>query len=66
MKSKMNGEYNHENDHYDMLDIPLRCRDEEGNGLTQKEIVDELNMLVFTEHDTTSSTSSFILYYLAK
>ena len=49
-----------------MLDILLRCRDEEGNGLTQKEIVDELNTFVFAGHETTSSTSSFILYYLAK
>ena len=65
-ESEINGEYNHENDHYDMLDTLLRCRDEEGNGLTQKEIVDELNTFVFAGHDTTSSTSSFILYYLAK
>ena len=65
-KSKINREDNHENDHYDMLDILLRCRDEEGNGLTQKEIVDELNTFVFAGHDTTSSASSFILYYLAK
>ncbi|KAI6657723.1 Cytochrome P450 4B1 [Oopsacas minuta] len=51
---------------YDMLDLLTRSRDEEGNGLTQKEIIDELNTFVFAGHDTTGAASSFVFYHLAK
>ena len=51
---------------YDMLDLLMMSRDEEGNGLTEEEIIDELNTFVFAGHDTTGSTSSFLFYLLAK
>ena len=50
----------------DMLDLLMKSRDEEGNGLTHKEIVDELNTFVFAGHDTTGSASAFIFYLMAK
>ncbi|KAI6657578.1 Cytochrome P450 4F6-like isoform X2 [Oopsacas minuta] len=51
---------------YDMLYLLIRSRDEEGNGLSHKQIIDELNTVVFVGHDTTGSTSSFVFYHLAK
>ena len=51
---------------YDMLDLLMMSRDEEGNGLTQEEIIDELNTFVFAGHDTIGSASSFVFYLLAK
>ena len=50
----------------DMLDFLMKSRDEEGNGLTHKEIVDELNTFVFAGHDTTGSASAFVFYLMAK
>ena len=51
---------------YDMLDLLMKSRDEEGKGLSHKEIIDELNTFVFAGHDTTGSASSFVFYLLAK
>ena len=51
---------------HDMLDLLMKSRDEEGNGLTHKEIVDELNTFVFAGHDTTGSASAFVFYLMAK
>ena len=50
---------------YDMLS-PLMSWDEEGNGLTQEEIINELNTFVFAGHNTIGSASSFVFYLLAK
>ena len=59
------GEDNQSSNH-DMLDLLLMSRDEEGNGLTEEEIIDELNTFVFAGHDTTGSASSFVFYLLSK
>ena len=50
----------------DFLDILLLARDEDGKGLTQKEIQDEVETFMFEGHDTTASGIAFCLYNLAR
>ena len=50
----------------DFLDILLTARDEEGNGLTDQEIQDEVDTFMFEGHDTTTSGMCWTLYCLAK
>nr|CAB3235869.1 leukotriene-B4 omega-hydroxylase 3-like [Phallusia mammillata] len=50
----------------DFIDILLRSKDDEGKGLNDSEIRDEVDTFLFEGHDTTSSAISWILYNLAR
>ena len=60
LKAKKKGKY------LDFLDILLIARDDEGNGLTDQEIQDEVDTFMFEGHDTTTSGMCWTLYCLAK
>ncbi|XP_070537932.1 cytochrome P450 4F2-like [Ptychodera flava] len=55
-----------ERKYIDFLDILLSAKDEDGNGLTDQEIRDEVDTFMFEGHDTTASAISWCLYNLAK
>ncbi|CAH1243130.1 CYP4B1 [Branchiostoma lanceolatum] len=50
----------------DFLDILLKTKDENGNGLSDAEIRDEVDTFMFEGHDTTASGLSWTLYNLAR
>ncbi|KAK3749712.1 hypothetical protein RRG08_056501 [Elysia crispata] len=50
----------------DFLDILLTAKDEKGDGLTMREIRDEVDTFLFEGHDTTSSAISWALYSIAE
>mmetsp|Transcript_21510 Transcript_21510/g.50935 ORF Transcript_21510/g.50935 Transcript_21510/m.50935 type:complete len:308 (+) Transcript_21510:3-926(+) len=48
------------------IDILLTVRDDEDKGLTDKEIVDEVNTFMFEGHDTTSAGLLWSLYHVSQ
>jgi len=50
----------------DFLDIVLQSKDENGDGLNDKEIRDEVDTLLLAGHDTTAAALTWTLYHLAK
>ena len=50
----------------DILSLLLDARDENGSGLDDEEIRDQVMTLMFAGHDTSTSTLSFLLYELAR
>jgi cytochrome P450 len=51
----------------DILSLLLEARDEEdGSGLSDREVRDQVITLMFAGHDTTASTITFMLYELAR
>jgi len=52
--------------HLDFLDTLLAARDEDGSGLTDREIREEVDSFLIAGHDTTASSMSWVLYELAQ
>jgi cytochrome P450 len=50
----------------DVLSMLLSARDEDGTGLSDGELRDQLMTLLFGGHDTSASTISFLMYELAR
>ena len=50
----------------DFLDILLLAKDEDGVGLTEQEILDEVETFMFEAHDTTACGLSWLMYNLAR
>jgi cytochrome P450 len=50
----------------DILSLLLEARDEDGSGLSDEEIRDQVTTLMFAGHDTSTSTLSFLVHELAR
>lgn len=50
----------------DVLSLLLDAQDEEGEGMTDSQIRDEMMTLLFAGHDTTTSTVTFMFYELSR
>nr|XP_022335145.1 cytochrome P450 4F4-like [Crassostrea virginica] len=55
-----------ERPYLDFLDLLLQAQDEDGKKLTQLEIRNEVDTFLFEGHDTTASSTSWLLYMLAQ
>jgi cytochrome P450 len=53
-------------DRGDVLALLVEARDEDGSGLSDGEIRDQVMTLLFAGHDTSTSTITFMLYELAR
>ncbi|CAD5125172.1 DgyrCDS13415 [Dimorphilus gyrociliatus] len=63
---KAKPDYTKHRRYLDFIDILLSARDENGKGLSDQEIADEVDTFMFEGHDTTAAGISFALYNLAK
>ena len=52
--------------HCNFLDVLLTVKDEEGVGLSDEEIREQVDTFLFRGHDTTSSALQWTLYYLSQ
>ena len=50
--------------HQDILSLLLLAKDENGRGLTDEELYDELITLLFAGHETTASALSWLFYWI--
>eukprot|EP00117_Sycon_ciliatum_P049004 scpid60949/ scgid6042/ Cytochrome P450 4F12; CYPIVF12 len=50
----------------DFLDVLLTVEDEDGNGLTDEEVREQVDTFLFRGHDTTASALQWALYHLAQ
>ena len=50
----------------DILSLLLAVRDDEGRGLSDKEVRDQVMTLMFAGHDTSTSTLTFMMHELAR
>ena len=50
----------------DLLGMLIAATDEEGRGLSDREVRDQAMTLLFAGHDTTTSTVTFLMYELAR
>nr|AHY35317.1 cytochrome P450 CYP4F [Marphysa sanguinea] len=50
----------------DFVDMLLDAKDEDGSGLTDEEILDEVDTFMFAGHDTTASGLSWFMYNMAR
>ncbi|XP_048734105.1 cytochrome P450 4F2-like isoform X2 [Ostrea edulis] len=55
-----------ERPYLDFLDLLLQAKDEDGNKLTESEIRNEVDTFLFEGHDTTASSTSWLLHLLAQ
>ncbi len=52
------------NGRHDVLNLLLNARDEEGHGMSDLEVRDELMTLLVSGHETTASSLAWVLYWL--
>ncbi|MGK7888525.1 MAG: cytochrome P450 [Leptolyngbyaceae cyanobacterium] len=53
-----------DSDRVDVLSLLLAARDEDGNGLTDQELRDDLMTLLVAGHDTTATALTWAIYWL--
>ena len=56
----------HPTEQSDILSLLIAARHEDGSGLTDQEIIDQLHTLLFAGHSTTAMALNWALYFLLK
>ncbi|XP_077983205.1 leukotriene-B4 omega-hydroxylase 3-like [Glandiceps talaboti] len=65
IKAEREQNIQHKRKYIDFLDILLAAEDEDGKGLTDQEIRDEVDTFMFEGHDTTASGISWCMHHIA-